>query len=242
MTSVNLKVDHREQQLKDILGEEADYANLECGDIIVNVDEVPLMTIERKTVADLAASIKDGRYKNQKCKLFEQCQPNRIYYIIEGHLDFFEMDVNLFGLNKKTLVSSIINTIVRDNIKIVFTKNIQETASFLRGVLSRIKADPAKYLTPASDNGDEKVIVKSKPKDKLECYEQQLCQIPDISSKTARAIIKMFPSWKTFYEKLNNIEEEERIKILKGITIQDNKGKERKISERVVKNIIEYLF
>ena len=44
-------------------------APLEIGDIIVRDDDQVYMIIERKTIADLLASLKDGRYSEQCLRL-----------------------------------------------------------------------------------------------------------------------------------------------------------------------------
>ena len=45
-----------------------EYENLNLGDIIIYFKETPIFIIERKTLPDLLASIKDGRYIEQKKK------------------------------------------------------------------------------------------------------------------------------------------------------------------------------
>ena len=41
---------------------------------------------ERKTTCDLYSSIRDGRYKEQKCRLLNNYDKRKILYIIELHL------------------------------------------------------------------------------------------------------------------------------------------------------------
>ena len=46
------------------------------------------MIIERKTIQDLAASIRDGRYKEQSIRLSQSNIPNHhILFMIEGDID-----------------------------------------------------------------------------------------------------------------------------------------------------------
>jgi ERCC4-type nuclease len=42
--------------------------------------------MERKSVADLLASIKDGRYEEQSYRLQHAFDPRRVFYVIEGVL------------------------------------------------------------------------------------------------------------------------------------------------------------
>lgn len=245
MPDVKLYIDHREGGLKNKLVtiENIIYKNLDYGDIIIDIDDKHMVVCERKTLSDLAASIKDGRYKNQKNKLLTILPTNCLYYIIEGPIDFNNSDTVLNGINKKTMVSCILNTLIRDNIKILVTNDIDETCNLIINMYERIKNDPGKYTNDRIL--DQQVqVVKSKNSNatKESCFEQILCQIPDISTKTAKAICCKFENMKELYNNLNNLEYEEKLKTLKEIYIEDVKGKKRRIPEKVLKNIIEYLF
>ena len=58
---------------------------LNLGDILVKNDDEELLLIERKTIADLLSSIKDGRYAEQSLRLYNNELPNnRIVYLVEG--------------------------------------------------------------------------------------------------------------------------------------------------------------
>ena len=72
-TKLHIIIDNREQKIKQKLTVEKypfiSYENLELGDILVKYDNELLLIIERKTLSDLASSVKDGRYKQQKIRL-----------------------------------------------------------------------------------------------------------------------------------------------------------------------------
>ena len=80
------------------------------GDISFNNDENELLIIERKTLPDLLASIKDGRYREQKLRLInKQKEHIQIYYLIEG---------DIYRHKQKDLIMScVFNTMIRDNFK-----------------------------------------------------------------------------------------------------------------------------
>jgi ERCC4-type nuclease len=60
---------------------------LPLGDFIINDGENDLIIIERKTLNDLSASIKDGRYEEQSYRLNGIDHPNHnITYLIEGSI------------------------------------------------------------------------------------------------------------------------------------------------------------
>ena len=75
---MRIKIDIREREIiscvqkfqpsvTDLL--EIEYVPLPLGDIIICDEEEELLIIERKTLQDLAASIKDGRYEEQSYRL-----------------------------------------------------------------------------------------------------------------------------------------------------------------------------
>lgn len=258
MTSINenintilntiLKIDNREC-LKDRFSKCDEICihleNLPLGDFIIEVNNQILVLIERKTLQDLTSSIKDGRFHNQKKHLLDSVDRNTIYYLIEGSFDYNEeVDVCINGISKKIIISSVLNTLVRDNIKVIFTKNIQDTFDFIYGLYKRIKSDAFKYMNHETKNEIDIIKLKSnKSINKENCFINQLCQVPDISKKTATAIAIFFEnSIKIFYEKLLNVNDEEKLKVLKSIYIEDDSGKRRKISEKVIKNIVNLMF
>ena len=93
---MRLIIDNREHGLyekcEQILSNDPVYTTIETqvlhiGDILVKTDEgKDVMIIERKTLADLLASIKDGRYEEQSHRLKHASgfPSHNIVYIIEG--------------------------------------------------------------------------------------------------------------------------------------------------------------
>ena len=68
---MQIQIDIREKELIALSKENTNtnydiiHKSLPIGDVILTKDGKELVIIERKTVKDLAASIKDGRYKEQ---------------------------------------------------------------------------------------------------------------------------------------------------------------------------------
>jgi len=256
MYDTQLIIDNREGAIKSKFSDSKYniiYKNLDYGDIIIDVNESNnesepinnhLMVIERKTLSDLSASLKDGRYKNQKNKLLTLVPTNCLYYIIEGPIDFIidnNIDVTLNGISKKKMLSCIINTLIRDNIKVFITKDVNETCDLICNIYDRVSTDPCKYLV---EKPKEIQIVKAKNTNmtKEVYFEKLLCQIPDVSTKTAKAICKKYNNMKIIQKSLSTLNDIDKLKILKDIYIEDVNGKKRKVSEKVLKNIIEFLF
>ena len=91
-----IKIDYREDDLKTNMNllfrehsHEIETENLALGDIILlNNEREENVIFERKSLYDLASSIKDGRYAEQSFRLNECQQHNHnIIYVIEGDLE-----------------------------------------------------------------------------------------------------------------------------------------------------------
>jgi ERCC4-type nuclease len=87
--TLTLKIDTRERQIKDFFRglPYVKIQNLPLGDIIFQWDNENILIIERKTIDDLAHSIKDGRFREQKMRLISNYPTSKIMYLIEGNLD-----------------------------------------------------------------------------------------------------------------------------------------------------------
>ena len=126
-------IDTHECKLKDQFSshEHIKFQLLEVGDIILYKESKPVLVIERKTLADLYSSIKDGRWKEQKCRLTNHFSKEQIIYLIE------DKHINLKCINMKIIYGAIINTLLRDNIKIMFSKSLDHTVLLINILLDR---------------------------------------------------------------------------------------------------------
>lgn len=243
---MQLIIDHREGKLKELCNQHnvpATFENLTHADIQVVMDSKPVLLFERKTIADLVASITDGRYRNQKISLLNEYGKDQVYYIIEGPMTY---SLTPLKSSDKAVQGAIINTLLRDKIGIFFTKNVDETFQLIQNVWHRVQEDPSKYLP---DSQLETSACKLQPQlqhnrvgDMTACYRMQLCQVPDVSVKTADAIMAKFPTMVQLVQTMTGKSKEEKLNLLKDIVTTDSKGKQRKLSSRVVDNIINYIF
>ena len=86
---LTIKIDTRETEIKKFF-KDAKYAKVEklpLGDVIFQWNGKDIWVIERKEITDLAHSIKDGRFREQKIRLLSNYKPSQILYLIEGNLD-----------------------------------------------------------------------------------------------------------------------------------------------------------
>lgn len=232
---MNLLFDNREHSLIDSCRKYIAINNindiqiviqtLDLADVIIkpignnNDDEKEVLYIERKTIADLLASIKDGRYEEQSYRLknASEMPTHHIMYIIEGFLS------SVSPSDKKMVLSALTSLNVFKGFSIMRTANVHETGELLVAMTTKIwreiqkgrvpfyfeKDMPTKTLNDVGNENDEDSIgrhnkmnenimsysnlVKKVKKENLtpsNMAEIVLCQIPGISSKTATAIME----------------------------------------------------
>ena len=122
--------------------------NLELGDFhIVDDNELEtletLIIIERKSISDLIASIKDGRYNEQSFRLNENLLDNsNIYYLVEG-------DSNKFVKYKKEqevkmLYSSMLSLSYYKKFSLIKCNNIIDSCEFIIRFYEKLEKDREK--------------------------------------------------------------------------------------------------
>ena len=138
--------------------------NLQIGDIIIKhtLDNITYsLIIERKCVTDMIASIKDGRYKEQKIRLLAELanSPNTIItYLLEGSNGEIRLpqDKNMFN-------GSIISSTFRDKISIIRTYTLAETLEILIRIHDRFTKDITDFFTPKKTNTQPLVQAPEQP-------------------------------------------------------------------------------
>jgi crossover junction endonuclease MUS81 len=242
-----IKIDNREKDIIQIF-EEKGYnillENLDLGDFqfIDLTTKEPFIIIERKTYADLSASIKDGRYKEQKDRLLHSTKKSvRKIMLLEG------LDKSKFTLSDKTLDGVIINTIIRDNIHLYMSKSKDETVMFIENIILHLP----KYYDELKNeviHGETKIFsnefsCKSKKKDNNTpeiCFRNMLSQISGVSTKIADVLVDKYKNMGNFIVQLKESENKENIiKILSDFKYGSSN---RRIGEKVAEKIYLNLF
>lgn len=201
----SIHIDHRETTLQKYLKETLEFEsrNLIIGDIVFYKEDELSFLIERKTLADLAASIKDGRFRDQSKRILECVTPNRCCYLIEGSVPIGTTKIG--GLPVSTLYSSLLNKTFRDGCVVYRTRDVADTAAFLLEFAKKFKTMEeyfTKPTTPQLGPGDQILpLMNTVPRKKgditmEQCYLAQLCQIPGISIKKAQILLDVHPSMK----------------------------------------------
>jgi crossover junction endonuclease MUS81 len=243
---LKLYIDNRETYLKNHFKEKSNvvFGNLDLGDILIKKGDETVLIMERKTIQDLSASIIDGRHKEQKTRLMGSgIKSERIVYLIEGDIVKTKTTVK-GGVN--TLVGSLINTQLRDGIKVYKTANIEETILFIEKVFEKLGKDYEtffKFDNQSISVSEYSASLKTRKKDNMTpeiWFHTQLCLIPQITGKIAEVITKTYPSVKELVLAYQDKDEIKSKKLLKDIVYITDKGKERKIGPKISERVYEY--
>ena len=272
-----IKIDNRETELiklcqhyieiipnyKDI---KVVVESLPLGDVIICNEEEEKVVIERKSLTDLEASIKDGRYEEQSYRLNGLPHHNHnIIYLIEG--DIHKMNLyqsNLFKskIDKSTFYSAIVSINYLKGFSVLRSFNLDESSIIICNMAYKIQKSEKdkKYAyysnkvnglcgknnknfekgCPEKSEKDYCNVVKKVKKENItpeNISEIMLCQIPGISSTTALAIMKKFVT-------IDNLIIQLKLDptILKDLSYTNEKGQTRKISKTVIENILKFLY
>ena len=232
---------------------------LPVGDVILSSadGQTDYIVFERKTLLDLAASIRDGRYKEQSHRL--QAIPNvhchNVVYIIEG--DLARYNERFSKISKKALYSAMCSLNYYKGFSVVRTMSIMETHELIQHYADKLAASPApygKYYTPASEEATAAeataaVVAAEGPSycsvlkvKQVKCEnitpqnigEIMLCNIPGVSNKTAAVIVKKYPTLRALIEAFKTCGSSD---CLNDIRLET----QRKLSKQCIQNIYNFL-
>jgi len=216
---------------------------LELGDIQILYGETKVLIAERKTVSDLAASLKDSRYREQKARLIGTasdwlCTP---VYIIEGFNNIWQME-KYKNLPINMLKGALANIMLRDNLHIVTTESTIEIVDKIKSWILCINKHYEKIKN--RDKTDNKVsygealhVKKSKNMTNDLCFCNMLMTIKGLSYTKALAIQDKYNTMLSLCVAYSKIKSEtDRDNLLKDIKVSG-----RKIGPKLSKRIHETL-
>lgn len=245
MSNIKVIIDCRELKIKDYFDTSGffeskpicSYSNLDIGDFQFFINEQLVMIVERKTISDLISSIKDGRYKEQKCRLLNNYPSSKVFYLLEGYVD---SKIKRQCYNIDIVYGSILNTLLRDKIKIIHSKDLQETCRYIELIIKRLEKNP-EFFNDNTDNAQlsyENSIKINKKQNMTPqlCQLTQLAQIPGLSVNSAKCVIEKYGSIKNLIQQYSNLDEDSGKLLLKDIEC-----KSRKLGKVLSARIYEYI-
>lgn len=213
-----MQVDFREHDLiARFKAEGVDHTvvTLPLGDIVIEHAGVTAI-IERKRTDDFAASITDGRWREQKSRL--AASGAIVIYLIEG---------SLYGQSKsaQVLSSAIWNTMLRDKMWVIQTRGIEDTSLHLQQLAKKVGRDIQGHTGMKS--------LLSKRKRKVDnAFQLMLMAVPSVSERIAGVLVAEYPNLTSLQQQL--VQDPDQLRHLK-VTEKRNIGK------KTIQNLKQYL-
>jgi ERCC4-type nuclease len=234
---INIIIDNREKKsFRQILSDENityTVKYLSYGDIwFTDVNDQPIMIIERKTYDDLNSSIKDGRSHNQAFHLKEI---NKDSDIVTSYLVERKLSSKLIEFEDK-IMQAMTNKQVRDGLMIFHTQGPIDTAKHIKRI-QKCLAKHGSYKSTMSKETFTSTIKLPKCSDKknIKCiYICMLRCIPSVSDSMATSIVNKY---KTMAELLCYLADHGEDALV-GHKINDKRKVGKVVSKRIYKTLI----
>jgi len=275
---MNIRIDVREHELLNKCNNTVAQINnfkdlkfiveqLPLGDIIINDGQKDVIIIERKTLSDLAASIKDGRYEEQSYRLNGIPHHNHnIIYLIEGDLQRF----NTFRerIDKQTLYSAMVSIHFYKGFSVMRSNSIEETALIICNMAHKLNKDKTKVgyynhsstvattataetigteigtaaateaTTTEPTEKDYCTVVKKVKKDNITPENIGEIMLCQIPGISSTSALAILVEFKTLPNLIKRVNEDPNC--LNSICTVDANGKSRKISKTSIATIVKY--
>lgn len=244
MMNVILIVDYREAHVRtelDKLKIPYQVENLDIGDYQLRCTDGLVHGIwERKTYNDLASSVSDSRYREQKHRLTTSTARYK-GYIIEGICP--DPSRKYHSLQPGAIESIKIGLSCRDGFNNLYSTGTAHTAIILGKLLKKIpeyltEDQSVDALTQQYHSALVQSSVSSVKRENFTpetCYLAQLCQLPQVSVSTAKAIASRWSNIGTLCAAI--LADRTHAKT----TISELKVSGRRIGEPVACKIVEFL-
>jgi ERCC4-type nuclease len=274
-----IKIDTRErdliEQVKSFLAMLPIYKDirvvvetLPLGDIILENEGSEKLVIERKSLRDLGASIKDGRYEEQSYRLNGLEMPNHnIIYLIEGDIN----RINKFTdkTDKLTIFSAIFSLNYYKGFSVIRTMNIEETALFICNSANKLRKCESEnkkaYYSPVAKNverpktenpvniSDEETldhssskidsyvsVIKKVKKENITPQNIDEIMLCQIPGISSTTAVAIVNEFKSIYCLTKQLEEK-GVECLQNITYVTTKNQTRKINKTSLANLAKFL-
>ena len=213
-----MQVDYREHQLIERFkaeGVEHTVKTLPLGDIVIEKNGVTAI-VERKRTDDFAASISDGRWREQKARL--AASGAIVIYLIEG---------SLYGQSKspQVLSSAIWNTMLRDKMFVIQTRGIEDTSLHLQQLANKVGKNLQSHTGMTS--------LLSKRKRKVDnALQLMLMAVPSVSERIAAVLVEHYPTLTSLQQQLRQNPDHLRSHQI---------TQKRNIGKKTIHNLTQYL-
>jgi ERCC4-type nuclease len=244
--------------------------NLPLGDVIICDEKEEKVVIERKSIADLASSIKDGRYEEQSYRLNGLPHHNHnIIYLIEGEIHKMNLyHSNVFKSNKiekSTVYSAIVSLNYLKGFTVLRSFNLDETSIIICNMAYKMKksekdnkfgfysnkiSQSTSAIAIAKEVGNEELnatsekeycsVIKKVKKENITPENISEIMLCQIPGISSTTAIAIMKKFVTIDNLIIQLKLDPGV--LKDLSYTNEKGQTRKISKTVIENIIKFLY
>jgi ERCC4-type nuclease len=177
-------VDDREVRLFDALSRlypniSASRARLTTGDFHIIHGSDPVMVVERKSRADLRASLLDGRFHSQRSRMVSEYGPDHVGFVIEGGTKWCDPEAG-----------AEVALVVRDRLPVFWSSDVDDTAALIARLVG---ADLAKRHQPPTGENSVRIATASTGCPAKSLAAMLRC-VPGVSARRATTISAKFES------------------------------------------------
>jgi len=240
---------------------------LDIGDIIIADEKEEKIIIERKTIADLLSSIKDGRYEEQSYRLNGLTHHNHnIVYLIEGDLN----KISHFKTNetaKFTALSAMFSLNYYKGFSVQRSISLEETALMICNMAYKLDKSPSKKVfyenltndgtndtnNTNNNNNDNLIndgtnetsvkqyvnVIKKVKKENITPENISEIMLCQIPGISSVTALAVMSEYKSIANLIKELENNNEC--LKDIKLINTTGQIRKINKTCVENIVKFL-
>lgn len=195
---------------------------------------------ERKTCNDLASSIIDGRYNEQKKRIRDSRIASKIYIVEGGALEIDKRHSSMQG----SILTAMAMCQVEYSLQLIRTRNIDHTIAVLQALHKQISSRARRGQSARSDGAvvsmqDFKAhSSKFTPSKVGTIFGYQLRQLNGCSASAVPAIIDKYPTFASLANRLLSIDKKDALKELAGL--QKGYGMGRKFGPKFAQNVVNF--
>jgi len=241
---------------------------LPIGDIIINDDTEDKLIIERKSIADLLSSIKDGRYEEQSYRLNGLSHHNHnIVYLIEGDVNKPNRFKSDNTVEKLTAYSAMFSLNYYKGFSVFRSFSMEETANIVCNMAYKIGKDLTKkpyyqnkipIEIPINESGDIEQVMTTDDFDEVQVTDKDYVGVvkkvkkdnitPDnigeimlcqIPGISSVTALAIMEKYKTIPNLIKELEINNDS--MKDLSYTNTKGQVRKINKTCIVNIVKFL-
>ena len=138
--------------------------------------------MERKRADDFAASIQNGRWREQTSRMF--ATGHRIFICVEGDLRFLD------GIYD-SMMGAMVNANLRNNSRCFRTWDLEETACLIRSLVKKLEKCPAPVVSATGLRPPHR-SKRQRASDGDSVFVRQLMCIPSVSEGIATRLVQHF--------------------------------------------------